>query len=168
MDPLATGRLAAYALDMTCCLGIAAATVPLGLALRRGRPEWISEPTVQALSAVPVVAATAWAAWAESGPRQGTPGKRAMGLRTEAVEGGRLPLPRAAVRATATVAIPWQLGHTATIHGMWGGFEKPDALLIGSYAATYAAMIAGIVPVVRRGGRTIPDLLAGSRVVRQD
>lgn len=106
MDPLATRRLAAYALDMTCCLGIAAATVPLGLALRRGRPEWISEPTVQALSAVPVVAATAWAAWAESGSRQGTPGKRAMGLRTEAVEGGRLPLPRAAVRATAKVAIP--------------------------------------------------------------
>ena len=152
---------------MACYLGVAAATVPLGLALRRRRPEWISEPTVQALSAVPVVAATAWAAWAESGSRQGTPGKRAMGLRTEAVEGGRLPLPRAAVRATAKVAIPWQLGHTATIHGMWGGFEKPDALPVGSYAATSAAMIAGIVPVVRRGGLTIPELLAGSRVVRQ-
>lgn len=51
---------------------------------------------------------------------------------------------------------------------MRGGIEKTDALLISSYAATYAAMIAGIVPVVRRGGRTIPDLLAGSRVVRQD
>lgn len=65
------------------------------------------------------------------------------------------------------MAISWQLGYTATIHGMWGGIAKPDAVLISSYAATYAAMIAGIVHVVRRGGRTIPDLLAGSRVVRQ-
>ncbi len=74
---------------------------------------------------------------------------------------------RAAVRATAKVVIPWQLGRTATIHGMWGGFEKPHALLIGSYAVTYAAIAAGVIPVLRRSGRTVSDLLAGSRVVRK-
>ncbi len=61
IHPLAKRRVLAYAADCLGYLGLAATTVPLGLALnRRHLP---TEREVLALSAIPPVLATVWATW---------------------------------------------------------------------------------------------------------
>lgn len=99
--PLAVRRARAYALDAVGYLGVAAATVPLGMLVRTvgGEP---SRAVVLALSAIPPLVATAWAARAESSTRGATWGKRRLGLRVVADEdSARLPFGRALVRNAA-------------------------------------------------------------------
>ncbi|MFC7403809.1 RDD family protein [Georgenia alba] len=162
MNRLAGRRIAAYALDMTGYLGIAAATVPLGLlANRAGLGE--SRAFVMSASAVPVVIATAVATRAESGGA--TWGKRRLGLGVEGAGGGPLPVSRALGRNALKIAVPWQLGHVVAIGATFGGFERPDPRLVATAVATYAVIGVGLWGVLRRSGVTLHDAASGSRVV---
>ncbi len=162
MNPLARRRLLAYALDMTGYFGIAAATVPLGLlAARAGLGQ--SAGFVMAASAVPVVIATAVAALAES--RDGTWGKRRLGLGVERVGGRSLPLGGAVTRNILKIAIPWQLGHVVAIGAALGGFDRPDPGLLAASGLTYVVIGLGLWGVLRRSGVTVHDLAARSRVL---
>ncbi len=51
----------------------------------------------------------------EGSARQGTWGKRRLGLRVTALDGGQLPLGRAFVRALVKF-LPWQIAHTCLFH----------------------------------------------------
>lgn len=164
MHPLARRRLLAYALDMTGYLGIAAATVPLGL-LAAGAGLAESGVFVVAASAVPVLIATGVAAHAES--RGGTWGKRRLGLRVERADGRPLLLGRAVSRNVLKIAVPWQLGHVVAIGAALGGFDRPDPALVSASLATYAVIGVGVWGVLRRSGVTVHDLAARSRVVTQ-
>jgi uncharacterized RDD family membrane protein YckC len=164
VHPLAARRLSAYGIDMASYLGIAVATVPIGLLVRRRRPR-LPEAAVHALGAIPPVAATVWAAAAESSAVGATPGKRRSGLCVRTDRGGRLPAARSLLRASAKVLVPWLAGHTAAIHAAHLGDRDPDALLWGSGAIAYASMATGVLLTVFEPGRPLHDRLCGSQVV---
>lgn len=162
---LAGPRVRAYALDAVGYLGLAAATVPAGMLVRRvadGRP---SRRLVLALSAIPPVAATLWAARRESSTASATWGKRRLGLRVMADEDGSpLPYRRALVRNATKIALPWQLGHTVAIGAAFGGFDDADPLTIVATAVTYPLMAAMIGTVSLGSGRALHDRLARSHI----
>lgn len=93
-----------------------------------------------------------------------TVGKRLVGLAVVARDGGRLPAGRAVVR-NVTKFVPWELGHFA----VWHAFAFPGGPLEpAAYAALVACYVLAAVYGVGLfvGGRTLYDLVAGSRVVR--
>ncbi|ACQ79602.1 RDD domain containing protein [Beutenbergia cavernae DSM 12333] len=164
MHPLAIRRAKAYALDALSYLGVAAATVPLGLLVRsRGEP---SRNAVLAMSAVPPIVATLWAAHAEAATAGATWGKRRMGL--EVVDddgGGRLSYRRALVRNVVKIAVPWQLGHTVAVGAAFGGFDERDPLTIAATTLTYPLIAVGAATAFWGSGRGVHDRAAGSVVV---
>lgn len=162
MNRLAGRRIRAYALDALGYLGVAAATVPLGvLAARLGIGE--SQFYLIGASALPVVIATGIAARAES--RNGaTWGKRRLGLQVSTVQGDPLRLSSAICRNVLKIGVPWQLGHVVTISGIFGGFERVDPLLIAALLLVYSVIGIGIWGVLRRSGVTFYDQAVASRV----
>lgn len=168
MNPLAARRARAYALDCAGYLGVAAATVPLGLVVRRlahGNP---SRTLVLGLSALPPVIATVWAALAESGPQGATIGKRRAGLVVvPATSDGREPITmrQAMVRSVVKILVPWQLGHMVAIGAATGGFDDNDALTIGATIVTYPLLGLFAWMVLHGDGRGPHDRVAGTRVV---
>lgn len=163
LHPLAARRLAAYGIDVACYLGVAAATVPLGLVARHRWPI-MPEPVVHALGTIPPIVAAAWAACAEQSATGATPGKRRMGLRVCTDDGTRLTASQAGARAAAKVLVPWLAGHTVTIHAVHRGERGPDALVWGSGVLAYGAVALGLAQTVLEPGRPLHDRLAGSRV----
>lgn len=162
--PLAVRRARAYALDAVGYLGVAAATVPLGMLVRTvgGEP---SRAVVLALSAIPPLVATVWAARAESSTRGATWGKRRLGLRVVADEdSARLPFGQALVRNAAKIGVPWQLGHTVAVGAAFGGFDEADPLTIAATAVTYPLLAVMIGTVTLGSGRGIHDRLAQAHV----
>lgn len=73
--PLAGPRARAYGRDALGYLGVAVALVPVGATIVLLKVP-VSRPAATALSAIPPVVATVWAALAESGPHRATWGKR--------------------------------------------------------------------------------------------
>lgn len=168
MHPLAARRALAHLTDCVGSLGVVAATVPIGAVVATttdlGRKPLYSH----LVSMVPPAIATVLAARAESGPERATWGKRRQGLEVAELDGTRLSVGKALARNTAKVFVPWQLGHAATLSGVWGGFEKKNpqitALTVCAYVATYAVIGTYAATVTRGSGRGVHDLLAGSRV----
>lgn len=162
MNPLAGRRIKAYGLDMLGYLGVAAATVPMGLvAARVGIGE--SPVYVVSASAVPVLIAVGIAARAES-HRCATWGKRRFGLQVTTVQAEHLNLPSAIGRNLLKIGVPWQLGHVVTISGIYGGFERSQPPLIAALLLVYALIGLGLWGVLRRRGVTFYDQAAASRV----
>jgi uncharacterized RDD family membrane protein YckC len=165
MHPLARRRCLAHLTDCVGYLGIAAATIPVGMVVAT-RTELGSRPLYgHLISVVPPLLATVVAARAESGPRRATRGKRRQGLEVIGT-GGEAPTPREAlVRNAAKILLPWQLGHTTAISAAWGGFEKGDPLAYGSSAAVYLLIGVYAWTGLRGSGRGPHDRLAGTHVV---
>lgn len=164
MHPLATRRALAHLTDCAGYLGVAAAMIPVGIVIATSTDLARKPAFGHLISMVPPAIATVLAARAESGPHRATWGKRRQGLEVSGADGDRLTVARALGRNTAKIFVPWQLGHTSTIGGMWGGFERRDPL---TYAATLAAY--GVIGVyawkgTRGSGRGVHDLIAGSHV----
>lgn len=164
MHPLATRRALAHLTDCAGYLGVAAAMIPVGIVIATSTDLARKPAFGHLISMVPPAIATVLAARAESGPHRATWGKRRQGLEVSGADGDRLTVARALGRNTAKIFVPWQLGHTSTIGGMWGGFERRDPL---TYAATLAAY--GVIGVyawtgTRGSGRGVHDLIARSQV----
>src|SRR5699024_10811710 len=124
--------------------GIAAATVPFG-ALVATKTDLGRSPLYSHLvSMVPPAIASVLAARAESGPARATWGKRRQGLEVAELDGTGLSFRAARARNAAKVCVPWQLGHAATISGVWGGSERRTpqltAATVGLYLATYGVI----------------------------
>ncbi|MDR1430541.1 MAG: RDD family protein [Propionibacteriaceae bacterium] len=99
-----------------------------------------------------------FAAW-ESGPRQGTPGKRCFGLRVLDADGGRVKLPRAVLRNAAKITVPMLLAQLAGISLLAPGID--------SWILTFIAVglpMCYLVSLFTGSGRTLYDLVANTRV----
>jgi uncharacterized RDD family membrane protein YckC len=165
MHPLLAARTKAYLRDAVTYLGVAAATVPVGLVLRH---EGIGQHPgfLLAVSAVPPLVASVIAARQESGAHRATWGKRRQGLVVTTSSGERVPFGRALVRNLVKIGIPWQLGHTVAIGAAYGGFERGDPLTLAATAVTYPLVAVMIVAVARGTGRGLHDRVAGTAVAR--
>lgn len=164
MHALALRRGKAYARDCVGYLGIAAATVPLGLlAASQGWSDrrWF----LVAVSALPPALATVVAAWRESRSEPAvTPGKRWQGLSVVAAGGGTPRLNRALLRNAVKIGVPWQLGHVVAIGAAYGAFEERDVLTYASAMVVYPLIIAMIMTVVFGRGLGLHDRVAGTWV----
>jgi uncharacterized RDD family membrane protein YckC len=165
VHPLARRRTIAYAADCMTYLGIAAATVPVGLIIRQ-----VADPSrnaVLTMSAVPPLVATVWAAARESGLRRATWGKRRQGLTfaTYGADGAAPTFARALLRNTVKIAIPWQLGHMTAIGAAWGGFDENDPLTVTATVLTYPVIGALVLTTVLGSGRAVHDRVARTVVV---
>ena len=172
MHRLAVPRGKAYALDCLGYLGIAAATLPVGIVLQQtgvGQHQW----AVWGLSAVPPLLAAGVAARAESGPARATWGKRRLRLVVDGSAGGtrdgatteEAPSPgRALLRNLVKITIPWQVGHTVAIGAAYGGFEDGDPVTIVAGGLSYLIIGVLVGGVVLGQGRAVHDRLAGTRV----
>lgn len=163
IHPLTGRRLIAYGLDCAGYLGLAAATVPAGLLLRRRRT--LSERDLLVVSAVLPLAATGWAARAESGTASATVGKRRCHLVVRDHRTGCPPSTGAALlRNTVKIFVPWQLGHIATITGITGGFDRNRPLTLVTTVASYGLIAVTLASVALGDGRALHDRIAGTVV----
>lgn len=163
MHPLARRRTRAYLRDCIGYLGIAAATVPFGVAAQSqgwGR----SQVFVWAVSAVPPVIATTVAARRESGTAAATLGKVQRGLQVHARAGMPVGLGGALLRNTVKIAIPWQVGHTVAVGAAFGGFEVGDPVTLAAAVITYPLLAVMIATGVLGEGRALHDRVAGTVV----
>lgn len=165
MHPLAVVRTRAYLQDAARFLGLAVATVPVGITVHRSAAVPPRPGTIWAISAVLPVVATVWMAREESRPERATWGKRSRGLEVTTTDGDPPRFARAMLRNTVKIAVPWQLGHTVAIGAANGGFERGSGLLAVSIG-TYAAVGALIGSVALGSGRGIHDRIAGTVVRR--
>ncbi|SFM97455.1 RDD family protein [Pseudonocardia ammonioxydans] len=163
MHELAAPRGKAYLRDCVRYLGIAVATAPLGALAGRARERERLHAFASVVSVVPPLVATVLAARAEA--RYGaTPGKRSHGLQVTAAGGGSAGTGRCLLRNIAKIAVPWQLGHMATIAGVFGGIERRDPLAVAITVAAYALPAVMVTCVVTGSGRAIHDRIAGTAV----
>ena len=162
MNPLATRRAKAYAIDMAVYAGVAAAMLPVGFLLSRaGIGE--SQTAVIAVSAVPPAIATAIATRSEA--KGATIGKRMVGLKVEDADGAAVPVGRALIRNALKIAVPWQAGHIVTISTVYGRWDDPDAWLIAATVVCYGMIGLGLWGIARRSGLTVHDIVGQSQVV---
>ena len=167
-------RLLAFALDylliaayatMLAAVTFAAAASPLrsSLAVLLATPA--SRDAVAFVTIVlPVIL---YFALQEGSARQGTWGKRKLGLRVTALGGGQLPLARALVRAIVKF-LPWQIAHTCLFHvpGWPLASGAPPPWVIVGFALVWLLVISYLAPLAfSKSHRTPYDRLAGSQVL---
>lgn len=103
----------------------------------------------------------------EGSARQGTWGKRKLGLRVTGLDGGQLPLIRAFVRALVKF-LPWQLAHTCLFHypGWPLAPAAPPAWVTAGFALVWLLVITYLALLgFSKSHRTPYDRLAGSEVL---
>ncbi|APX32887.1 hypothetical protein BH708_09345 [Brachybacterium sp. P6-10-X1] len=170
MHALARRRATGYLLDCTGYLGIAAAIIPLGLAVNALTDLGSHRSYAYAVSAVHPAIATVVAARAESGPSRATWGKRRRGLQVKdlrgaAVDEAPIPLPRALLRNTVKIFVPWQLGHVTAVGAAYGDFETLRPATVVASVLTYGVIGTFALTGLRGTGRGPHDLVAGTLVV---
>ena len=102
----------------------------------------------------------------EAGPRAGTIGKRAMGLRLTEVHGSRVVFARAVLRNALKLGLPWLIAHAA-VYGLWEG-SPTDAIPTWVWpllAVAYAIPIVWLASIFVRVGRSPYDQLTRTVVV---
>lgn len=167
LHALACSRGKAYVRDCVGYLGIAVATVPLGLLAQQ--TDWGNHRGfVFAASAIPPIIATLLAARRESSSDGATPGKRRYGLQVQAQHGEPLSFGRALLRNGLKIALPWQLGHTVAIGAAFDGFDDNDPLTLATAVATYPLLAVMIGSVAFGEGRGLHDRITGSRVLLKE
>ena len=164
LHPLAISRGKAYLRDCVGYLGIAVATVPLGLLAQQagwGSHRWF----VLAASAIPPTVATLLAAQREASASGATPGKRRYDLQVQYELGEPLSFSRALLRNVVKIAVPWQLGHTVAVGAASGGFDDQDPLTIAAAVSTYPLLAVMIGSAAFGKGRAVYDRVAGTKVL---
>lgn len=160
---LAARRLRAYARDCAGYALIALAELPVGLLIAR-RAREPGPILVAALSSIPPLAATLWAAAAEGRAPHATWGKRAECLRvcsTASVVGTGQMI----VRNSIKIALPWTLGHVVAFGASSGRLDRGDRLIWLALVTNIALTTATAVLALTGSGRTIHDRVSRSRVV---
>ena len=161
LHPLALTRGKAYLRDCVGYLGIAAATVPLGLLAQQldfSKERWF----MLVASALPPTLATLLAARREASLSGATPGKRRYGLQVHNESGQPPSFGQALLRNVIKIAIPWQLGHTVAIGAAFGGFDDQDPVTIVATVTTYPLLVLLIGSIAFGEGRAFHDRIAGS------
>lgn len=167
LHPLVFSRGKAYLRDCVGYLGIAVATVPLGLLARQ--TGWSDHRGfVLAASAIPPTIATLLAARRESSSSGATSGKRRYGLQVQGQHGEALSFGRALLRNGLKIALPWQLGHTVAVGAAFGGFDDNDPLTIAAAVATCPLLAIMVGSVALGEGRALHDRITGSKVVLKE
>lgn len=159
MHPLFWARTRAYARDAVTYLGVAAATVPIGIPLAMagiGRYRW----AVLGVSSVPPLIAAVIAARAESDGRRDTWGKRAEHLTVHTLDGNRPTFGVALLRNLVKITVPWQLGHAVAIGAIEGGFDTNDTLTLSTTAVLYPLVGVQLWACARGDGRGLHDRIA--------
>jgi uncharacterized RDD family membrane protein YckC len=156
-------RLAAFGSDI---LALAVVLVPLSFLVNsaslgtapRGQEVWVRIAITVSLPA--------WAYFIVTDRRGGQSlGKRLVGLRTARLD-GRDPGWGNAVGRTALKLLPWELTHAAFFL-MSSGFERVTPVQLAVAASAYALMLVYlVVGWLHDGARSLPDLLAKTRVTR--
>lgn len=159
-------RLVAYGVDVAL---LAVVLLPISFAAGNllGTTD-VTGPEIWIRSLV-LVSVPAWAYFiaAEVVGSGRTIGKRVLGLRTIRL-GGQAPELPAAVTRTAVKLLPWELIHLAFFAlSIRFGELAPIQVVVGG--AAYVLMFVYLAVALRTGGaRSIPDLVASTRVVRAD
>ena len=162
-------RVVAWVVDWLVIAAYAALLLPIGLAV--GAPSWDLAPTVWNVISfgLLIVPVTAWLAWWERGAGAASPGKRVLRLVVRDPRSGSKPprFGRALVRNALKVALPWELGHTATFV-FASRTESTAAQTVGWVCAVlaYGLALAYVVSLFVGSGRTPYDRIAGTRVDR--
>ena len=156
-------RLLAYGIDVAV---LAAVLLPVafGIAAVLGT-ENVTGPDVW-LRQLVTISAPAWAYFVATDRLGGgrSIGKRVMGLATRGMD-GEPPGWTAAFVRTALKLLPWELVHLA-FFAMSESFERVGPIQLVVAGSSYALMAAYLVAALMTGGtRSVPDLVAGSRVV---
>jgi uncharacterized RDD family membrane protein YckC len=170
-------RLAAFGLDYLLIAGYLVVLGAVGTALTLGPlGEWWRALTSSPLrmdaiafltSILPVIV---YFALLDGGARGATWGKRRMRIRVSSEGGGPLGAGRALVRSVVKF-LPWQLAHTSLLHipGWPTEPRQPPIWVIVGMATVWAIVGIYIVTALARAdGRSLYDLVAGSRVVSTD
>lgn len=142
---------------------LAAVGIPLYLLGVTGQWSAVTTNVVSALvTAVPL---TVFLAVLESGARQASVGKRALGLKVVGVpDGGRLSFGAALLRNALKVAVPWTIGHAAAIALVGSATVGPGLATLT--AAAYVLPVVYVLTLFVGTGRTPYDRAGRARVVR--
>jgi len=124
----------------------------------------LTEPASQALvtvvSVAPVIVAFAWLDLKKGG----SIGKQKCNLTVRFQKAG---FGRSILRNTIKF-LPWQFGHMGTIHMIHTGFEYDLFAMAFHYAAIFMALALLGMGLLRKDGRHLGDLLAGTQVVPKE
>jgi uncharacterized RDD family membrane protein YckC len=156
-------RLAAYGIDV---LVLAAVLLPLafGIAALFGTED-MTGPDVWVRQLV-TISAPVWAylILTDRLGRGRSIGKRALGLATRSLDGS-VPGWGAAIARTALKLLPWELVHIA-FFAMSASFARVEPIQLVVASGSYVLMFAYLVVALVNGGeRSVPDLVASTRVV---
>ena len=159
-------RVGATAIDYALVLVWLALLTAVAFGLRRtgrmptvlldsGASRILAQAIVALVLTVPVtVGLSLWEA-----KRGATPGKRVMGLYVEGDDGRRASIPRALLRSTVKVALPWELGHAALWQTIGHDASPLTFVLLGmTYVVSgvhMALLCFGGRPLYDRAARTI-------------
>ncbi len=167
-------RLLAFALDYLLIAAYATALAAVTVAasespLRSGLATLVATPASRDAVAfvTMVLPVILYFALQEGSARQGTWGKRRLGLRVTALGGGRLPLGRALLRSGVKF-LPWQIAHTCLFHfpGWPLAPAEPPPGVIAGFGLVWLLVLGYLAPLAfGKSHRTPYDRLAGSAVV---
>lgn len=167
------GRVAAFALDYVVIAAYIGVLTGVGIGVRAALRRPLAPPRTDAEKmgghAMAFLALTVpvalYFALSEASRAGATLGKRALGLRVVALEGGRVSPGRSLARSAIKLA-PWEVAHTALWQTPGQPFVSPPAAAnVAGYilALGAAALYGGALFVGDR--RTPYDHIAGTRVV---
>lgn len=160
-------RIWASVWDYLVIVGWLAIVTVVGFAVRAWPPV-AATPTLLTTDAVAfgisVLPVWVYLTVTEAGARQASWGKRRVGLRVTASDGGRTTWTRVAVR-NAVKLLPWGLAHISVARLILG---VDDPITIGmTYTLSLLIPVVSVTMVWRdRQRRALHDRIAGTRVVR--
>jgi uncharacterized RDD family membrane protein YckC len=159
-------RLVAFAIDWCCMLGwvavVAAVGIPLYLAGAIQLTGALAQNLMGLTVVVPIVLA---AAWCESRSRGATPGKLALGLRVVR-RNTRVSFPRALLRNTLKLGLPWIIGHVAVFALVdTAASAVTPAWAFWLLGAAYLLPLLWVASLLLPGARTSYDRLSSTEVI---
>lgn len=168
---MAFRRIAAWAIDCACILGWVGVTAAVGVPLYRAgvvrTRNLLALNLIGAL--VVVIPVVVGAAILESRMSGVTPGKRALGVVVQTVEGGPASLPTALTRNALKTGVPWLIGHGAVF--ALATHSRSSPVPAGLWVLTAAAYVLPIVytgSLFAGGGHTPYDRMTGTRVISRE
>lgn len=154
--------------DYLVIVGWLATLTAVGFVVRASLPPTTATPPLLATDAIAlgfsVLPVWLYLTVTEAGARHASWGKRRVGLRVNASDGGRPAWGRVAGR-NAVKLLPWQLAHIAVARLILG---VDDPITIGvTYALSLLIPVVSIAMACRdQQRRALHDRVAGTRVVR--
>ena len=163
-------RVKAFLFDYSIILGYLIAITVLGLLLRQFTSgfEWLFADRVRAQGTVILILTlpvSLFFALGDASLKQGTWGKRRVGLKVKDKNGDRIGLGRSLLR-TGLKFIPWELSHTV----LWEiAFSNGASSVLINYGYAFVYLLIGLnitSVLLTKTNQSLYDLLAGTYVVQ--